>query len=146
MLRDWIVLPVSIAAIVLGGRLLVNSGIYIARFFGLSEWLIGVTIIAAGTSAPEMATSLAAAVKGKHGISAGNLIGSNLFNLLGVLGVAGIIHPLTILNTSYYSLIMLFAMVLIVVVILRTRWRVSRLEGIILILIGLAFWIYDFMK
>ena len=144
--KDWIILPSSIIIIVAGGKLLVNSGSFIAGSFGISEWVIGVTIVAAGTSAPEMATSLAAAIKGRHGISAGNLVGSNLFNLLGVLGLAGIIRPLKIPASSFYSLIMLSVLVILVIAIMRTKWRVSRIEGIILILLGLVFWTYDFLK
>ena len=68
----------------------------IARAFGISDWVIAVTIVAAGTSAPEFATSLTAAIKGRHNIAIGNLIGSDLFNLLGVLGLAGMINPATI--------------------------------------------------
>jgi cation:H+ antiporter len=144
--KDWIILPVSIAVVVTGGHLLVNSGSSIARAAGISEWVIGVTIVAAGTSAPEMATSIAAVIKGRHGISAGNLIGSNIFNILGVLGIAGILRPLTIMQSSYYSLIMLMLMVIFAVLLMRTGWRISRTEGLLLILSGLALWIYDFIK
>ncbi len=144
--KDWLLLPISIAMVVIGGQLLVESASYIARTIGISEWVIGVTIVAAGTSAPEMATSLAAVIKGKHGISAGNLVGSNLFNILGVLGLAGMIKPLTILQTSYYSLILLSCMVMLVIVLMRTGWRITRSEGILLVLSGLALWAYDFMK
>lgn len=144
--KDWILLPISIAMVVAGGQLLVSSASTIARAIGISEWVIGVTIVAAGTSAPEMATSLAAVIKGKHGISAGNLVGSNLFNILGVLGLAGMIKPLTILPTSYYSLILLSGMVMLAVIFMRTGWRITRSEGILLVLSGLALWAYDFLK
>ena len=108
--------------------------------------MIGVTIVAAGTSAPEMATSLAAVLKGKHGISAGNLIGSDLFNILGVLGLAGMLTPLQINPLGYDSLLMLCGMVVLVVVLMRTGWRLSRKEGMLLFGIGLARWMFDFMK
>ena len=132
--------------VVLGGQLLVESASDIARGIGISEWVIGVTIVAAGTSAPEMATSLAAVIKGKHGISAGNLVGSNLFNIMGVLGLAGMLRPLTILQSSYYSLLLLTLMVMLAVVFMRTGWRVSRAEGVLLVLSGLFLWSYDFLK
>lgn len=144
--KDWLLLPISIAMVVAGGQLLVSSASAIARTIGISEWVIGVTIVAAGTSAPEMATSLAAVIKGKHGISAGNLVGSNLFNILGVLGLAGMIKPLTILPTSYYSLVLLSGMVVLAVALMRTGWRITRSEGILLVLSGLALWAYDFLK
>ncbi len=143
---DYILLPLSIAAVVLGGHYLVKSSSFLAREAGISEWVIGVTIIAAGTSAPEMATSLAAVLKGKHGMSAGNLIGSDLFNILGVLGLAGILNPLRIIPEAYSSLAMLSGMVLLVVVFLRTGWRLSRWEGGVLVLIGIVRWVLDFMQ
>jgi cation:H+ antiporter len=144
--KDWILLPASIAVVVLGGQLLVEAASEIARAIGISEWVIGVTIVAAGTSAPEMATSLTAVVKGKHGISAGNLVGSNLFNILGVLGLAGMLKPLTIMQSSYYSLVLLTFMVLLAITFMRTGWRISRSEGFLLVLSGMALWAYDFLK
>ncbi len=144
--KDSLILPVSIAIVILGGHYLVESASFIARSAGISEWVIAVTIVAAGTSAPEMATSLAAVLKGKHGMSAGNLIGSDLFNILGVLGLAGMINPLTIKPEAYSSLLMLSGMVMLAIFFLRTGWKLSRTEGIILLLIGLARWISDFMQ
>lgn len=148
--KDYVLLPTSIATVVLGGHFLVDSATYIARFAGVSEWVIGVTIVAAGTSAPEMATSLMAVVKGKHGISAGNLIGSDLFNILGVLGLAGALksssNPLTIAPEGLGSLTMLCGFVILVIIFLRTGWRLTRIEGIILVAIGLVRWAFDFMK
>ena len=135
--KDFLIFPLSIASIVGGGNFLVNSAADIARVLGISEWVIGITIVAAGTSAPEMATSLAAVLKEKHGISAGNLIGSNLFNILGVLGLAGIFNPLTIDPQGLGSIAMLSGMMILVIIFLRTGWRLSRTEGIILATIGI---------
>jgi len=145
-IKDMIILPLSIATIIAGGHFLVESATGIARGLGISEWVIGVTIVAAGTSAPEMATSLAAVIKGKHGLSAGNLIGSDLFNILGVLGLAGIINPLKIDPLAFNSLFMLCGMVILVFVFLRTGWQLSRGEGAILVIIGIIRWVLDFMK
>jgi len=144
--KDAIILPITIGVVVLGGHLLVDSASFLARTAGISEWVIAVTIVAAGTSAPEMATSLAAVLKGRHGMSAGNLIGSDLFNILGVLGVAGMVNPLIVNPEARDSLMMLSGMVIIVIVFLRTGWKVTRIEGIILFSIGMARWIFDFMK
>ncbi len=144
--KDWVMLPLSIAAVILGGHYLVSSASFLAKTAGVSDWVIGVTIVAAGTSAPEMATSLAAVLKGKHGMSAGNLIGSDLFNILGVLGLAGTLNPMEINPNAYSSLLMLSGMVTLVIVFLRTGWRLSRTEGFILLGIGIARWIVDFMK
>jgi len=144
--KDALLLPLSIAIVVAGGHLLVESAGFLARGMGISEWVIGVTIVAAGTSAPEMATSIAAVLKGKHGMSAGNLIGSDIFNVLGILGLAGVITPMQINPSAYGSLLMLCGMVILVIIFLRTGWKLSRMEGAILILIGIGRWILDFMK
>jgi len=143
--RDYVLLPASLAAVVVGGHLMVGAASFLARAAGISEWVIGVTIVAAGTSAPEMATSLAAALKGRHGMSAGNLIGSDLFNILGVLGLAGVINPMTIAPEAIGSLLMLSGMVMLVVFFLRTGWRLSRLEGMVLVAIGISRWLIDFL-
>ena len=115
----------------------------VARFMGISDWVIAVTIVAAGTSAPEFATSISAALKGRHGIAVGNLIGSDLFNLLGVLGLAGIINPSSISLDIYSSTFVLVLMVGLTLLMMRTFWRISRIEGIILVSINLVRWYYD---
>ena len=138
-------LIVGAIAIIAGAHFLVESSSNIARYFGVSEWMIGITIVAAGTSAPELATSLVAVIKGRHGISAGNLIGSDLFNMLGVLGVASMLRTLNIQSSEYISLVLLAATLLILLVMIRTGWRISRIEGGILIAIALFRWSYDFI-
>jgi cation:H+ antiporter len=143
--RDIPLLLIGIAAVVGGGHLLVHAAVGLARALGFSEWLIGVTIVAAGTSAPEFATSLVAALKGRYGISAGNLIGSDLYNLLGVLGLAGILRPLTIDAAGLGSLYILVAMVLLVLVFMRTGFRVSRAEGLFLVGLNVIRWVFDFL-
>ncbi len=102
--------------------------------------MIGITIVAAGTSIPEFATSIVAITKGKHGISIGNLIGSDLFNLLGVLGVASIIRPLTISQSDYYSIIILSIYLIFLLALMRFRWKIGKVEGTILILLAIFRW------
>ena len=116
----------------------------VARYLGVSDWVIAVTIVAAGTSAPEFATSVAAALKGRHGIAIGNLIGSDLFNLLGVLGLAGIINPTMISEDIFSSVFLLVIMVGLTLLLIRTNWRLSRAEGTILVTINLIRWYFDF--
>ena len=142
--KDIPIFVLGIIAMAAGGHVLVWSAVSLARAFDISEWVIGVTIVAAGTSAPEFATSLVAALKGRYGISAGNLIGSDLYNLLGVLGLAGMLRPLTIAAAGLESLYILVGMVLLVVVFMRTGFRVSRLEGFFLVGLNLIRWIFDF--
>ena len=141
---DPILLFVGIGLVILGSHFLVESAVSIARFMGVSDWVIGATIIAAGTSAPEFATSLTAAMKSRYGMSVGNLIGSDIFNLFGVLGVAGMMRNLSVGHDAHINLIILSFMIAVVLIFMRTGWVVSRKEGIILVMIGLLRWIYSF--
>ncbi len=134
----------GIAIIIGSANLLVNSATIIAKLFGVSDWLIGITIVAGGTSVPEFATSIVALIKGRHGISAGNLIGSDLFNMLGVLGVASILRTISISETEFISLFVMFINLSIFFVILRTKWKITRAEGLVLILISFFRWSLDF--
>jgi cation:H+ antiporter len=144
---DGVMLAGGLAMIVGGGHFLVESASGLARAFGVSEWVIGVTIVAAGTSAPELATSMVAVLKGRHGISIGNLIGSDIFNLLGVLGVATLLNPhMTVDPSAKVSITILICMVTLVVVFMRTGWRISRLEGTSLVIINLIRWWLDFSR
>jgi cation:H+ antiporter len=142
--KDIPLFIIGIVAVAAGGHVLVWSAVSLARTFGMSEWVIGVTIVAAGTSAPEFATSLVAALKGRYSISAGNLIGSDLYNLMGVLGIAGMLRPLTIDAAGLGSLYILVGMVLLVVVFMRTNFRVSRAEGFVLVGLNIIRWVFDF--
>ena len=135
---------IGLSMIVLGGHLMVEHASSLARAFGVSDWVIAVTIVAAGTSAPELATSLTAAFKEKHGMAIGNLIGSDLFNLLGVLGLAGIINPTAIRADIHSSIIVLIIMVSMVLMMMRTGWQISRLEGTLLVSLNLVRWYLDF--
>ena len=141
---DPILLFVGIGMVLVGSHFLVESAVNIARFIGVSDWVISATIIAAGTSAPEFATSLTAAIKSRYGMSVGNLIGSDIFNLFGVLGIAGIMRNLSVGIDAQINLIILTFMIAVVIIFMRTGWVVSRKEGIILVMIGLLRWIYSF--
>ena len=139
---------VGITLVVASGHYFVESASHVASFYGVSEWVIGVTIVAFGTSAPEIATSGIALMRGHMGMSAGNLIGSDLFNLLGVLGVAAILAPggdMIVDPSAQESTYALVLMVAIVVFMMRTGWKVSRREGAVLLTIGIARWTMDFM-
>ena len=135
---------IGLILIVYGGHLMVTHASSIARHYGISDWVIAVTIVAAGTSAPEFATSISAAVKGRHGIAVGNLIGSDLFNLLGVLGLAGIINPSIITQDIFDSVFLLVLMVGLTLLLIRTKWKISRIEGALLVSINLIRWYFDF--
>ncbi len=140
---SYLFFVIGLVLIVLGGDLMVKHASNIAKELGVSDWVIAVTIVAAGTSAPEFATSISAALKGRHGIAVGNLIGSDLFNLLGVLGLAGMINPSNITEDIYSSTFVLVLMVGLTLFMMRTFWRISRIEGMILVSINLLRWYYD---
>ncbi len=128
----WIV--VGLAVLILGGKLLVDSAVILARRFGVAESVIGATLVAVGTSLPELATSVVAALR-KHGdISVGNIIGSNIFNLLGVLGVAVAIRAVPVaaaVRDFEFPWMVGFAGA--TVLVLRSGRQVTRLEGALLL-------------
>ena len=142
---DPLMLIGGLAMVLVGAHFMVESAINLARYMGVSEWVIGATVIAAGTSAPEFATSLAAALRSRYGMSVGNLIGSDIFNLFGVLGVAGILNNITVSLDARMHLVFLSLMVVLVLVFMRTGWVVSRREGYILVMLGLVRWINSFI-
>lgn len=134
-------------AMILGGaHFMVESAIVLARLAGLSEWVIGATIVAFGTSAPEMATSLVAAIKGKHAMSLGNLYGSNIFNLLLVLGIAGSINNLTIDHLAGLDMWIMGGVTLVVFIFSATQKKITRLEGGILAALGIGYWVFSFIR
>ena len=142
---DPLMLIGGLAMVLVGAHFMVESAINLARYMGVSEWVIGATVIAAGTSAPEFATSLAAALRSRYGMSVGNLIGSDIFNLFGVLGVAGILNNIPVSLDARMHLVFLSLMVALVLVFMRTGWVVSRREGYILVMVGLVRWINSFI-
>jgi cation:H+ antiporter len=146
-LRWWdpLLLLLGTGMVLSGSHFLVESAVSLAKYFGISEWVIGATIVAAGTSAPEFATSLVAALKRHYGISVGNLIGSDIFNLFGVLGLASILRNLPVEIGARSNLLMLSFMVLVVLIFMRTGWKISRKEGIVLVGMGLARWVFSFI-
>ena len=140
--KDVLGLVGGLALIMVGSQFLVTGASDFARYMGMSEWAIGITIVAAGTSTPELVTCLSAVLKGRHGISAGALIGSDLYNILGVLGTAAVIRPLAVNEAGIGSVWLLLGGVSLVAICLRTGWRISRGEGIFLACIaGLRWWI-----
>ncbi|MFQ5771771.1 MAG: sodium:calcium antiporter [bacterium] len=146
-LRWWdpMLLLIGFGMVVGGAHFMVTSAVDLAKAFGISEWVIGATVVAAGTSAPEFATSLVAALRKRYGISVGNLIGSDIFNMFGVLGLAAILRDLPVDVGARMNLVILVMMVAMVLVFMRTQWIISRKEGSILVMIGLARWAYSFV-
>lgn len=133
---------IGLAGIVYGGDMSVEGAKGIARFFGLSEAIIGLTIVAIGTSLPELVTSVIAARKGESDIAVGNVIGSNIFNIFLILGLSSAILPMNVSGTYLYDIGMLIGvMVLTYLPIAKTK-RVSRPMGIIMVLVYVAYTVY----
>ena len=127
-----------------GGQLIVDSGVKIASLFGMSEALIGLTIIAIGTSLPELAASAVSAYKGDTDIAMGNVVGSNVFNLLWVLGISSVIRPIpfdTLLNTDI--LVLFFITILLMLLIFIGKKNIlSKVEGIVLLSIYAVYMVF----
>lgn len=119
----------GLAAIVLGGQMVVENAKSLALAWGMSETLVGLTIVAIGTSLPELVTSIVASSKGENGMAVGNVVGSNLFNLLLILGVSSTIHPIAISMASFVDLGMLLGVSLIAYMFVCTGKKISRWEG-----------------
>ncbi|WP_424016446.1 calcium/sodium antiporter [Halorientalis pallida] len=134
---------VGLALIVLGANLLVGSAADLARVAGLSEWVIGETIVAVGTSTPEFVASLVAARRGLGDVAAGNLLGSCVFNALGILGLAGLLVPLTVAAAAATSVLWLIGLCVLVIALFATGGELSRGEGVPLVLVAVAKWIVD---
>jgi cation:H+ antiporter len=139
------VLLAGLAAVAGGGHLLVGSASDLARVLGTPEWLIGLTVVAAGTSASELATSLVAVTRGRPAMLVGNLIGSDIFNMLGVLGLAGGIAPIRVGDQHAGGLAGLVLTCLLVALFLRTGGRLTRMEGALLLFVGLGRWAHAFL-
>ncbi len=137
----WLNIILGLACIIFGGDLSVDGASGIARMLGLSETLIGLTIVAFGTSLPELVTSISASKRGETDIAMGNVIGSNLFNILLILGASASISPITVLPTAAMDC---FILVLISVVyyIPARKGRLGRLPGILMALTYAAYTVY----
>lgn len=120
--------------LVLGGNLLVDGAVAIARHAGMTERVIGLTIVAAGTSAPELAASLVAAYRGRSDVALANIIGSNIFNILGILGVTSLIAPIAVSPQMVRSdMVWMLALSAVLFPMMRSRFVVSRAEGTLLV-------------
>ncbi|MBC8561075.1 calcium/sodium antiporter [Jutongia huaianensis] len=130
------------AAIAAGGQIVVNAASAIATSFGMSQNLIGLTIVAFGTSLPELATSVVAARKHEVDMALGNVIGSNIFNILFVLGVAAAIHPMVFQMENIIDIIVLVVMSIIVLCFAWTKQKLVRWEGFTMLVMYAAYVVY----
>jgi cation:H+ antiporter len=144
--KSIVFIVLGVAAIIGGGQLVVNSAKTIAMALGMSETLVGLTVVAIGTSLPELVTSIVAARKGDSGIAMGNVIGSNLFNILFILGMAGVIKPLTADAAFFIDTGILLGISALMLLFAFTKRKISRVEGITCVLIYVAYTAYIIMR
>lgn len=145
-IKDIIFIIVGLACVILGGNLTVNAATEIARTFGMSERFIGLTIVAIGTSLPELCTSLVALLKGENDIAVGNVIGSNIFNILFILGAASLINPMLINIESVIDLMILVVASIILLIFGFNDLKLKKKEGICMILFYIVYCIYIFIR
>jgi cation:H+ antiporter len=137
----WLV--VGLILLMVSSRVLVWGAVELAHHFGVSDLVIGLTVVAVGTSLPELASSIIATRKGEFDIAVGNVIGSNLFNTLAVVGLAGVIHPVSVGGEIFSRDIMVMLVLTFSLFILGSGWngpgRISRIEGLILLICYIAY-------
>lgn len=129
----------GLALLILGAKLFLAGSVFFARLLQVSDAVIGLTLVAVGTSLPELATSVVAAVRGEKDIAIGNVVGSNIFNVFAILGIAPLISPLRNATLSYVDLGVMLLCSVLLLPIMRTGWKISRLEGVSLLLIYIAY-------
>ena len=145
-LKSIIYIVGGLAAIIIGGDLVVDSACDIAAAFGMSEALIGLTIVAAGTSLPELVTSIVAAKKGDSGLALGNVVGSNIFNILFILGSASALTTINVAPELFIDTAILIAVTLLMYFLCRTKEKTSRGEGVLCVLVYAAYMAYIILR
>lgn len=148
ILKDIIYVIVGIIALKFGGDLTVNNAVNIAQQFNLSEKIISITILAIGTSLPELVTSVSAAIKGKSDIAIGNILGSNIFNMLLIIGSTAVIKPISY-NLSYNTDLIILALgtvVLALFPIIPPKNKMTRMNGLIYFILYIGYMIISFVK
>lgn len=136
----------GLTAIIIGGNFVVDSATQIALSFHLSETLIGLTVVAIGTSLPELVTSVVASKKGESDIALGNVVGSNIFNIVLILGASAAIHPVIINTVSIYDIMILIFISILTYLFAVRNQQISRIKGFILILIYVAYTYYIIVR
>lgn len=139
MLKAVVMLVVGLLCLIAGSNMFVDNASFVASSLGVSDAVIGLTIVAGGTSMPELATSMVSAKKGNSDIAIGNVIGSNVFNILMIIGITGLVKPMHIVGITTLDLIMMLASMLLMWFFCRTTYKVKRWEGAVLTIIYLAY-------
>lgn len=144
--KSLVLIVVGLAIVIIGGNLVVTHASNIATSLGLSQNFIGLTIVAIGTSLPELVTSVVATFKKLPGLALGNAIGSNIFNILFILGASSLLSPLHVLNESIIDGIIMIAVAVVMYIFARTKKSFGRWEGLICVLSYIAYTAYLFIR
>lgn len=136
----------GLAAIVFGGDMVVDNASKIAEAWGMSQTLIGLTIVAMGTSLPELVTSVVAARKGENGLALGNVIGSNLFNILFIMGIASSLVPIAVAPESVLDMVVLIVVSLVTLLFCKSRDEISRKEGLVMLAAYAAYMVWIILR
>lgn len=142
MWKSIVLIIVGLVLVIFGGQVVVNSAKEIAKMAGMTETLIGLTIVAVGTSLPELVTSIVATKKGETGLAIGNVVGSNIFNILLILGVSGTVHPIAVNMATIVDMIVLFVVSVITLIYSITAQKIKRFEGLSMVLIYIIYIAY----
>lgn len=129
----------GLGAIIVGGYLVVENSTKIAYMHGMSETLVGLTIVAIGSSLPELVVSVMAALKKQSEIALGNIVGSSIFNILFVLGISAVISPLVVNNKIFFDTFVMLILVVILYIFSRTQRRVGKIEGLVLVVLYIVY-------
>lgn len=140
--KDILYIVVGIVLIGLSAEVIVNSAVNISKWLGIGEDLIGLTIIAIGTNLPELVTSIVAVRKGEVDIAIGNLVGTNIYNIFLILGLAATINPIVISSNAFIDIIVLAITSFIVYIFIQHKKDINRKEGIIMILLYIIYIVY----
>ena len=137
--KDVMYIVGGLVILIFASNLLVNNAVSIAQELGVSEAVIGLTIVAAGTRLPELATSVVSALKKNPDIAIGNIVGSNLFNILAIAGTSSMVKPIVAKNVNYVDLLVMLGLTLLLLPLVKSGQKISRAEGWALIVVYLCY-------
>ena len=140
--KDAIWILIGILMVAISAEVIVNSSVNISKWFGISENLIGLTVIAVGTNLPELVTSVVAVRKGEIDMAIGNLVGTNIYNIFLILGIAATINPIAISPASFMDIIILAITSIIVYIFIQHKKDISKMEGILMIGLYIVYIVY----
>ena len=144
--KSLLFVVLGLAAVVFGGDLVVDNASLIAKAWGMSDTLVGLTIVAIGTSLPELVTSITASKKGDSGIALGNAVGSCLFNILFILGAASTLSPITAVPELIIDTAILIAVTILILIVAKTGKKTNRVEGLICVALYIIYTAYIIMR